>query len=72
MNDHSAGLGVMYGQHFESPAVYCFLDRIYGYKTVSTQMPQDAGMVLILYTGRNSPTSERRGRTSATSHSIMS
>jgi hypothetical protein len=54
VNGHPASLGVTCGQHVESPAVVCFLDHNYYYKLVAAQIPHDAELTPIPYTGQNS------------------
>ena len=51
IKNYPAGLGVNCGQHVDSLAIVGFLDRDYRYRSVSTQIPHDAGLAPITYTG---------------------
>ena len=45
VKDHSASLDMTCSQHLESLPVACFIDQDYSYKTVATNIPQDAGLL---------------------------
>ena len=49
---HSAFLGETYIQHIEFPAALSLIDRDHCYKSVSIQIPNDAGLSPIPQTGR--------------------
>ena len=52
VNDHPASSGVAVVSTLNHPAVVDFVERNYRYKSVTTQIPHDAGLVPIPFTGR--------------------
>ena len=49
--NHSASLGLMCGQHVDSPTVVGSLDKDYHYKLVATQILHNAGLALFCTAG---------------------
>jgi hypothetical protein len=48
VKDRPASLGMMYGQHVDSPALYAvFLDQDYRCKSLATHIPHDAEAVIL-------------------------
>ena len=56
-------LVVIYGHQLKSPAIAGFIDRVYRYNSVATQIPQSAGLTQIPYTRQiSSSTGDRTNR----------
>ena len=52
MKDYPANLGVKYGEQVESPAFIDFLNRDYSFKSITTQISHNVGLISIRF-GRN-------------------
>ena len=52
VNEQLGSLGMTCDQHLVSTAVIDFLERNYRYKSIANQIPHDAGLATVPYTGR--------------------